>query len=186
MRGVRWMSLTSSTRATAAVGGALLTGGLAFSGHGLIRSHTSCSMAGISIVVTALTLIALAIIRKWIGDAREERRDLATSRREADAEQRKYFALQAALEGETTRLRRDMALEQAQNAATLAAEREAMNAQLEEQRLQIATEAFRTGVEMERAGMLKPDAPATPANLIPFPKRAPDHEQPRGHEVVVP
>jgi hypothetical protein len=180
------MSLTGNTRATVAAGTALLAGGLAFSGHGLIRSHATCSMAGIAIVVTALTLIALAVIRKWIGDARDERRDLATARREADAEQRKYFALQAALEGETTRLRRDMALEQAQNAAALIAEREAMQAQLEEQRLQIATEAFRTGVEMERAGMLKPDAPAIPANLIQFPKRTPDHERSRGHEVVGP
>lgn len=180
------MSFTGNTRATAAAGTALLAGGLAFSGHGVLHGHASCSTAGIAIVVTALTLIVLTVIRKWIGDAREERRDLATSRREADAEQRKYFALEAALEGETTRLRRDMALEQAQNAATLAVEREAMNAQLEEQRLQIATEAFRTGVEMERAGMLKPDAPAIPANLIQFPKRAPGREQPRGHEVVVP
>lgn len=180
------MSLTVSTRATAGVGAALLAGGLAFSGHGLIRSHPSCTVAGVPIVVTALTIIALTVIRKWIGDTREERRDLAAARREADAEQRKYFALQAALEGETTRLRRDMALEQAQNAATLTAEREAMNDQLEEQRLQIATEAFRTGVQMERAGMLKPDAPTAPANLIPFPKRAADREQPRGHEVVVP
>lgn len=180
------MNLIGNTRTTAAAGAALLAGGLAFSGHGVLSSHASCSMAGIAIIVTALTLITLTVIRKWIGDARDERRDLATARREADAEQRKYFALQAALEGETTRLRRDMALEQAQNAATLITERAAMQAELEEQRLQISTEAFRTGAEMERAGMLKPDAPAVPANLIQFPKRAPDREQPRGHEVVAP
>lgn len=180
------MNLKGNAKATTAAGAALLAGGLAFSGHGVISGHAHCSMAGVALVVTALTLMTLAIIRKWIGDARDERRDLATARREADAEQRKYFALQAALEGEMTRLRRDMAIEQAQNAATLSAERAAMQAELEEQRLQIATEAFRTGVEMERAGMLKPEAPAAPPNLIPFPKRTPDHERSRGHEVVGP
>ncbi|BBC35208.1 hypothetical protein SGFS_065020 [Streptomyces graminofaciens] len=142
-------------------------------------------MAGTSLVVTALTFIALVIIRGWIGDARDERRELAISRREADAQQRKYFALQALLECEATRLHHAVATEQAQNAATLIAEREAMHAELEEQRLQISTEAFRTGVEMERAGMLKPDAPI-PANLIQFPDRSPGREHSRGHGVVGP
>lgn len=171
----------------AAAAAVLMAGGIALSGHGVIRGHATCSTAGTSLVVTALTLAALTVIRRWIGDAREERRDLATARREADAEQRKYFALQAALEGEMTRLHRDMATEREHVAATLATEREALHAELEENRLQITTEAFRTGVEMERAGMLKPDAPAAVANLIPFPDPAArSSSREHGHNVVGP
>ncbi|MFI1732671.1 hypothetical protein ACH40E_26380 [Streptomyces acidicola] len=92
-------------------------------------------------------------------------------------------------EGETTRLNRDMAAERARIAATLLAEREAMTAEFEENRLQVATEAFRTGVQMETAGMLKPDVSAPPANLIEFPGReghVPGRARSREHGFVGP
>lgn len=182
------MNLTGNMRTTAA-GAALLAGGLLTSARGVMRSDVPCSLGGASLIVAALILIALAAIRTWIGDARDERRELAASRHQSDAEQRRYFALQAALNGEMTRLTRDMALERARIAATLIAEREAMDREFEERRLDDQKEAFRTGVEMERAGMLKPDTPV-PANLIQFPRqqpeRTPDQERSREHGVVGP
>lgn len=174
------MSPTGKTRTTAAAGAALLTGGLAVCGYGAIRSDLPPALGGTCLVVTALTLIALAIIRTWTRDAAAERRELAEARHEAEAERRKHFAGQAALECEMTRLNRDMAAERARIAATLIAEREAMRAELEERRLQITTEAFRTGVEMERAGMLRPDAPLPP-NLIQFPRQKAEHQPEREH-----
>lgn len=183
------MDLTNSMRTTAAAGAVLLTGGLLISVRGVMRSDVPCSLGGTSLIVAALTLIALAVIRTWIGDARDERRELADARREAESEQRRYFALQAALNGEATRLNRDMAMERARVAATLIAEREAMSREFEERRLDEQKEAFRAGVEMERAGMLKPDAPA-PANLIQFPRQEPasasERERSREHGVVGP
>lgn len=181
------MRLTGGTRATTTAGGALLTGGLAWVGYATVRSDLPRSLGGTCLVVVALFLIALALIHTWARDTSAERRELAEARREADAERRKHFAAQAALECEMTRLNRDMTVERARIAATLLAERDATRAALEEERLQIATDAFRTGVEMERAGMLKPDVPL-PANLIPFPGqgRAPERERSREHGVVGP
>lgn len=175
------MSLTNGMRTTAAAGIALLAGGLAAGGYGAAHSDLPRSLGGTCLIVTALTLIALVVIRTWIADASNERRELADARREADTERRKHFASQAALECEMTRLHRDMAVERARIAATLLAEREVMRAKFEGERLQVATEAFRTGVEMERAGMLKPDTPV-PANLIPFPQQHPQPEQERSRE----
>jgi hypothetical protein len=151
-----------------------------------MRSDVPCSLGGTSLVIAALTLIALAVIRTWIGDVRDERRELADSRRQADAEQRRYFALQAALNGEKTRLTRDMALERARIAATLIAEREAMGREFEERRLDEQKEAFQAGIDMERAWRtVKPDTPI-PANLIQFPRQQPDQERSREHGVVRP
>lgn len=180
------MNLTGNMRTTAGAGTALLAGGLLVSARGVMRSDVPCSLGGTSLIVAALTLIALAAIRTWISDTRDERRELADSRRQADAEQRRYFALQAALNGEMTRLNRDMALERARIAAKLIAEREAMRREFEERRLDEQKEAFQAGIDMERAWrMVKPETPV-PANLIQFPQQQPDQERSREHGVVRP
>jgi hypothetical protein len=179
------MNLTGNMRTTVA-GVALLVGGLLVSARGVMRSDVPCSLGGMILIVTALILIALAAIRTWIGDARDERRELADSRRQSEAEQRRYFALQAALNGEMTRLNRDMALERARVAATLIAEREAMSREFEERRLDEQKEAFQAGIDMERAWRtVKPETPV-PANLIQFPKQQPEQEHSREHGVVRP
>lgn len=181
------MRLTGSMRTMAAAGAALLTAGLLVGAHGVIRSEIPRALGGIALGFTGLFLIALVAVRRWICDTKEERRDLAQSRREADATQHKYLAAQANLESEMIRLNRDLNTERHRIAATLVAERQSMLAEFEKQRLQITTEAFRTGVEMERAGMLKPDEPVPP-NLIQFPKQQPqaDREHSREHGVVHP
>ena len=181
------MSLTGNVRSTAAAGTALLSVGLAASGYSAAYDALPQALGGMALVVIGATLIALSFIRTWMTDTSAERKDLADARRDADAERRKHFAAQAAFECERTRHNRGIAAERARVAATLAAEREAMRAQFEEERLQLQTEAFQTGVEMERAGALKPDAP-TPANLIPFPHQQtqPERGRSREHGVVGP
>lgn len=183
------MRLTSGTKTTTAAGGALLASGLAAGGYGAVRSDLPRSLGGGCLVLIALFLIALALIHAWTTNTGAERSELAEGRREADAARRKYFAAEAALESEMTRHTRDMATERSRVTATLLAERTAMRAQLEKERLQITTEAFRTGVEMERSGAFKPDT-ALPANLIPFPKQHPQDEgqrqRTREHGVVGP
>jgi hypothetical protein len=140
-------------------------------------------------VFTGLTIMAVVIVQAGITDTREQRRELAQARKDADDEKMRFFALEAALESEATRMHRDLNAEQARIAATLAVERKAMQAEFEARRLEEAKEAFLTGVEMERSGALKPDA-AVPANLIQFPKQLPDaapqQERTREHGVVGP
>lgn len=181
------MSLTINTRNTAVAGAALLAAGLTLTSYGAVNDNLSHSLMGVCLVIVALTAISAQAIKGWITDVRDERRDYAHARRDADGEQRKYFAARASLEGELARLARDTAAERARLAATLISERRIMEATFEEERLQLTTEAFRTGVEMERAGMLKPDVPL-PTNLIPFPgpQRQPEQERSREHGVVGP
>lgn len=181
------MSLTGGLRTARATGIALLAAGLSASGYGVATQATPHSLAGVCLTVTALTLIALTCIRAWIVNTSAERDQLIEARSDAEAERRRYFAAQAALEGEMTRLTRDMAADRARAAAKLLADRTAMEAEFEENRLQLQTEAFRTGVQMERSGMLKPETPALPTNLIPFPGHpSPARERTREHEGVGP
>lgn len=178
------MSLTSGERSAIAVGAVLLAGSLGVSVQSTLRSDIPRSLTATALVFTALFVIGLVLGRAWITDVREQRRDLAQARRDAESEQRRYLTLRAAMEGEMTRLQRDMNAEMARVAKTLVVERKAMRDEFEERRLEDAKAAFQTGVEMERSGMLKRDEPAVPANLIQFPKQTPGAEpqQERSHE----
>jgi hypothetical protein len=149
------------------------------------------SIGGACLVMVGLTLIILVCVRRWIVNTREAERLLAAAQRQAQEERTQYIAAKAALENEHGRLNRDMAAERARIRATLVAERAKMRAEFEEERATLASEAFRTGVEMERAGMLKPDRQPA-GNLIKFPKQvpqpdpAPARERSREHGVVGP
>ncbi|MFC9847741.1 hypothetical protein ACFWFF_01325 [Streptomyces sp. NPDC060223] len=181
------MDLTAGTKATAVSAVAVMAGGISVILYGIVRNDLARSLGGACLTMTALTLIAMVAIRRWTTDTGDERRILAASTREAQAERSRYVAAQAALENEQARLNRDMAAERARVAATLVAERRKMEAAFEEKRAQLATEAFTTGVQMERAGMLSPKK-SEPGNLIQFPQqeRAAERERSREHGVVGP
>lgn len=161
------------------------------SAQGMTHSDVSRSLSGTSLTVAALTLIGLTFIRSWIVDTRDERRDVAHAQQQAEAERRTYVAAKAALESEMGRLNHEMNIERARIAGTLISERQALRAEFEKERLQITTEAFRTGVEMERSGAFRRDEPAMPANLIQFPNQvqpsqSEQHGRSREHGVVRP
>jgi predicted lipid-binding transport protein (Tim44 family) len=184
------MNLTGNQRATIA-GAVLLAGGLGAGVGSVIRRHIPLALIATVLALTGLTVLALALVRTWIKDASDERRELAEARQDANEAKDKYFALRAGLEGEATRIYRDLNSERARIATTLTVERNAMRAVFEERRLEEIKDAFQTGVEMERSGALRPAAPApTPANLIQFPKPAsaaePQPEHSREHEGVAP
>lgn len=181
------MDLTASTKATTATAAVVMTAGLSAILYGVIRSDLPRALGGACLTTPALVLLALVAIRAWVMNTSEERRLLAASTREAQAERSRYFAAQAALENEQVRLNRDMAADRARAAATLAADRKAMEAYFDEKRAKLVTDAFTIGVQMERAGMLKPKKPAT-GNLIQFPQqeRAAERERSREHGVVGP
>lgn len=185
------MSPTVGTRITTAAGIALLAAGLALCAHGAVTSHGTNALAGAAVTFTALILIALIKIKRWVTDTNAERRDLARAQCAAEEERRRHVAAQGAMEAEQTRLRRDLNAERAQVAATLTVERAAMEAKFEKERFQIQTDAFKSGVLFERAGMLEPEAPIV-GNLIQFPKQAAEaaatqqRERSREHGVVGP
>ena len=138
--------------------------------------------------MVGLSLVILIFVRRWVCETNAERQALTQAQRDAQGERSRYIALKAALEGEHGRRVRDMAAERAGIAATLRAERAKLAAEYRESRAKELSEAFQTGVEMERAGMLK--RRQTPRdNLLKFPGRQterPDQERSREHGVVSP
>lgn len=167
----------------------MLLTGLSVTLHGVIRNDLVRAVGGTCLTLTALTAIALVLIRQWIVDTSAERRILASAQKQAEAERTRYFALQAALENEQGRLSRDMAAERSGLAARLHYDREALRSEFEERRAGLIAETMESTVLMMRGG--KFDVEQKPScNLIPFPKQhqtaEPQRERSREHGVVGP
>ncbi|MFD4257783.1 hypothetical protein ACFWR9_09125 [Streptomyces sp. NPDC058534] len=153
------------------------------------HDNVAGSIGGACLVMVGLTLAILIFVRRWVCDTRDERRILAATQREAQAERTRYIAAQAGLTNESGRMNREMAAERARVTATLKVEREAMQADFEGTRAKECAEAFRTGAEMERAGVFKKRQQPLRGNLLTFPKQqpeAPEPERTREHGVVGP
>ncbi|MFD8254667.1 hypothetical protein [Streptomyces werraensis] len=182
------MELSTRTKTTTAVAAGILLAGFAVILASAPHDNLAGAIGGACLVMVGLSLTILTFVCHWVSNTAEERRILGAAQREAQAERSRYFAAQAALENERGRLLRDLAAERASIAATLAAERAAMAAEFQETRATELSEAFQTGVEMERTGMLQRRQPQR-GNLLKFPGRqpsAPARTQEREHGVVGP
>jgi membrane protein implicated in regulation of membrane protease activity len=186
------MRFTARTKAAIATAVVVLAAGFAVIIRSASAHNPAGSIGGACLVMTGLSLIILIFVRRWVTDTSAERRNLAVAQREAQSEQSRYFALQAAAENERCRLSADMAAERARIAATLKAEREKLRAEFEGNRAKELAEAFQTGAEMERAGAFKRKQQPR-GNLLKFPQKQPsqpeqerEHERSREHGVVGP
>ncbi|MFJ9234093.1 hypothetical protein ACIRJ3_03800 [Streptomyces anulatus] len=166
------MNAKTGSRATAAGAALITSAGLSIVLYGIVAEDLPRTVGGAIFTMTALTLIALVLIRRWITTTAAERQRLGDAVREADAERMRYVAAQAALEVERSRLRRDAAAEREQVNARLAAEREAMSTQFEEQRAELVCTTMETTVQLYRAGAFDPSDPASYARVIGFPTPA--------------
>ena len=175
-------------KAAIATAGGILTAGSTVIIRSASTDNVAGSIGGACLVMAGLTLIILIFVRRWVCETGAERQSLGHAQRDAQDERSRYIALKAALEGEHARLTRDMAAERAGVAATLRAERAKMTAEYRENRAKELSEAFQTGVEMERAGMLK-RRQLQRGNLLKFPgpqAEMPDQARSREHGVVGP
>ncbi|MFE2353411.1 hypothetical protein [Streptomyces parvulus] len=159
--------------------------------HSTARDNVAGSIGGACLVMVGLTLAILIFVRRWVCDTRDERRILAATQREAQAERTRYIAAQAGLTNESTRLNREIAAERTRILTTLKVEREAMAADFDNTRAKELAEAFQTGAEMERAGVFKHRQQPPRGNLLTFPKKQPaapepERERSREHGVVGP
>jgi hypothetical protein len=173
------MSLTAGTRVTVTAAATAMLGGLGIILYGVLRDDLPASIAGLSLTLTALTAIALILLKGWITDTREERRLLATTQCEAQGEKSRYVALQAALEAEQGRLTQDRAAQRRADQQRLKVERDAMERQFEEQRASLAAETMEATFLMIHNGKFAPDEP-THNKVIQFPRDLP-HQQPQRH-----
>ncbi|MZF56883.1 hypothetical protein GTX53_24145 [Streptomyces sp. SID5594] len=181
------MDLKTTSRATAAGAALITSAGLAIVLYGIITENLERTVGGAIFTMTALTLIALVLIRRWVTNTTAERQRLSDATREKDTERMRYLAAQAALEVERGRLRRDARTEREHLTARLAAERAAMSAQFEDQRAELVCKTMETTVQLYRDGHFDPGAPAPYAQVISLPnlthQRA-DAAQPRGRGVT--
>lgn len=177
------MGLTGNARITAATAAAAVLGGLATTVHAIAFSNPAQSIGGATLTMIGVIAIALAVIRRWVTDVRDERRILAAAQREAQQERSSYFAAKAALENEQGRLNRDTAAERAALAARMEVERNALHAEFEERRAALISETMTATVLMIHNGKLAPQQQAG-GTLIPFPQ--PERVRPREHGVVGP
>lgn len=179
------MGLTGKTRAAASAGVVTLLAGTAVTLHALARSDPAQALAGLSLTMVALTLIALLFIHRWFTNTSEERRVLADATRAADEERNRFVSLKAALENEHGRLSQAMAAERAGVAATLEAEKELLRSEFEERKNSLIAETMEVTIRMHRNGKFAPQL-STRGTLIPFPQQQPERERARGHNVVGP
>ncbi|MFG3085061.1 hypothetical protein [Streptomyces parvulus] len=129
--------------------------------YGIYRGDLARTLGGTCLMMPALTYIALALLRRWIADTRDERQRLAIAQRHAEGERTRFIALEAALENEHGRLIRDVAAERAQVQAQLAAEREAMRVEFDSHRAELVCETMEATVLMIRNNKFAPSATAT-------------------------
>lgn len=179
------MDLTGGTRATATAAGTILLGGLSLTLYGTIRDDFAHALGGTCLTITALTVIALVIIHRWIIDTSNERRILAEAQAKAQDECARYVALQAALENEQGRLRQDVNAELAAINERLEVERRKMDADFEERRNDLISQTMEVTVRMFHNGKFAPEA-ASRGSVIPFPQQEPQRQRAREHGVVGP
>lgn len=179
------MDHTASIETTTAA--VVMATGLAAILYGAGQGDPSHSITGVGLTTTALTLIALTVIRRWVTDTAAERSRLAEAVQAAQDEREKYFALKAVLENDQQRLMRAAAADRAHAAATLITERERMAAEFEEKRAAMICEALNEVADLMRSHKQKP---SERSSVIPFPTQQPDRaqerERSRGHNVVGP
>lgn len=157
--------------------------------YGMARDDLPRAIGGLALTVTALTIIGLLVIRRWVTDTRDERRFLAATQRQAEAERATYVAAKAALVSEQGRLLQDVAAERAALTARLATEREAMQEEFDRARGEISADAMEQLASWITGGKVRPpDRPKN--NLIRFPKQQPEthpqQERSREHGAVRP
>jgi hypothetical protein len=179
------MDHTTRTRTTAVAGGTALAAGAAVILHGVIQQDLPRSLAGACLLLVSLTFVALALLHRWITDTSDQRRTMTEAQSQAEAERARYFALEAALEGEHARLSRDLAAKEARLAAQVEAERRALEAAFEARRAELICETTDAVVKMFHDGKLAP-APSAAGNVIRFPAQQPDHSRTREQEVRAP
>lgn len=184
------MDLAGRTRNTAATAALAGLAGFTVTLHGAYRNQPAHSLAGVCITMISLTALILIAIHKWTTDTSTERIALGAAQREAQAEQARYFALQASQEVEMGRLRQDINAERARIAEQLRVERQAMEDEFAQERGELSADAMNILTTWIVQGKVSPPERQT-GNLIRFPnpeKPEPgrQRERAREHGVVGP
>ncbi|MEW1638590.1 hypothetical protein AB0469_31600 [Streptomyces sp. NPDC093801] len=137
--------------------------------YGIFANDLARSVGGGVTAFTAALLLSLAKMRSWTTDARAERARLAKSVQAADDQRTRYVAAQGALMEEERRIIRDLEAERVALRAQADVERARLLQELEDERAQIKIDAYLTGVDHGRRGILN-ETPVQPGRVVQFPR----------------
>lgn len=151
--------------------------------YGVFRDDIPSSIGGAALTVTALLVIALITIRRWIADTSLERRGLAEATQELSTERAKYLTAEAAVQMERQRTLRDAAADRVRGTAALNVEREAMHDAFEEQRAELVCRTIEATVKAVRSGTFDVSTPARVKGVVTqlFPQQQPERARERDH-----
>ncbi|MFF4369686.1 hypothetical protein [Streptomyces sp. NPDC001594] len=136
--------------------------------YGIVANDLARSLGGGITAFTAALLLSLAKMRSWTTDAKAERARLAKALQAADDERTRYVAAQGAQMQEESRRIRDLEAERIALRAQADVERARLLQELEDERAQIQIDAYLTGVDHGRRGILNA-SPARPGRVVQFP-----------------
>lgn len=171
--------LTAGSRTTAVAAAAVMCTGMTIIVYGVVVNDLARSLGGACLTMTALTLIALVAIRRWVTNTSVERARLAEATREVEAERLRYVAGQAAQEQESTRLRRDAAAALQRAARQIEVERAVMAEAFEEKRAKLICDTIEATYLLAREDRLTAEQERREhAKVVPFPEQ----EQVRARE----
>lgn len=177
----------TKTTTTAAAGATLA--GLAVIIHGIAYDNLAHSIGGLGVTTIGLTAVGLTLIRQWVTDTTAERNNLAAAQRVAEEERSRAFAEQAALEGERSRLYKDLQSARAADEERLAVERSAMEREFEDARTELVNNSMSILASWVVGGKVRPPERKS-GTVIHFPDQkpavAPQRERSREHGVVGP
>lgn len=183
------MGLRGGTKATTTAAAGATLAGLAVILHGIAYDNLAHSIGGLGITTAGLTAYALTLIRQWVTDTTAERNNLATAQRVAEEERSRAFAEQAAMEGERSRLYKDLEAARAADEERLAVERAAMVQEFEDARAELSIDAMSILASWFVDGKVCPPEHKS-GTLIPFPDQqsaaTPHRERSREHGAARP
>lgn len=179
------MKSTARTRGAAATAAVGVAAGIVVAIWGVAGEQPVRSVSGGCLAIISLTICIANCVRIWVSNTTAERILLGQATRDADAERARYIAAQAALELERKRVQRDGERTSARLAAQLAAEREALHRDIEEQRAKIICETLVTTVGLMHDGMME-DSPSEHGKIIGFPTQEQRARQAEGTSSSVP
>lgn len=184
------MGHTGGTKTTTTAAAGATLAGLAVIIHGIAYDNLAHSIGGLGLATIGLTAVGLTLIRRWVTDTTAERENLAAARRVAEEERSRAFAEQAALEGERSRLYRDLEAARAADEERLTIERAAMAQEFEDARAKLACESMSILASWVVNGKVRPPERKS-GTVIRFPDQQhpvaiPHRERTREHGVVGP
>jgi len=150
------MGHAGGTKATITAAAGATLAGLTVILHGIAYDNLAHSIGGLGITTTGLAVLALTLIHYWITDTTAQREALAADQRKAQEERSLAFAEQAAVEGERSRLYRDLEAARAADEERLAVERAAMELEFEDARTELVNNSMSILASWVTSGKIRP------------------------------